>query len=381
MSSANMLNVDSNIDATSQVDMEDYKDDVRIIGYDPLVQPALLQHEIMSTPNSQQSIATGRNIAANIIHKRDDRVIVVIGPCSIHSPEQAIEYAKMLKQQLPNWPGLHIIMRAYFEKPRTTVGWKGLINDPDINGSFKINKGLRIARQLLCDITELGLPVGCELLDTISPQYLADLVSWGAIGARTTESQLHRELSSGVSFPIGFKNGTDGSVGVSVDAIRSAAHPHSFMGVTEQGLAAIVKTAGNADLHLILRGGTKGTNFDKDSVQAAEATIKKARPDNHPAIMIDCSHGNSSKNHRNQPKVISDISQQIRGGNTSIVGVMAESNINEGRQDVPAEGPSGLKHGVSITDACVDFQMTIDMLNELNDAVLFRRSQSQSNGV
>lgn len=178
-------------------------DDVRIIGYDPLVQPALLQHEIRSTAESQKSIAMGRNAAANIIHNRDDRVIVVIGPCSIHSPEQAIEYAKMLKEKIPQWPGLHIIMRAYFEKPRTTVGWKGLINDPDINGSFKINKGLRIARQLLCDITELGLPVGCELLDTISPQYLADLVSWGAIGARTTESQLHRELASGVSFPIG----------------------------------------------------------------------------------------------------------------------------------------------------------------------------------
>lgn len=379
---SNLLRVDSNLDATSQVDMEDYRDDVRIIGYDPLVQPALLQHEIRSTAESQKSIAMGRNAAANIIHNRDDRVIVVIGPCSIHSPEQAIEYAKMLKEKIPQWSGLHIIMRAYFEKPRTTVGWKGLINDPDINGSFKINKGLRIARQLLCDITELGLPVGCELLDTISPQYLADLVSWGAIGARTTESQLHRELASGVSFPIGFKNGTDGSVGVSVDAMRSAAHPHSFMGVTEQGLAAIVKTAGNADLHLILRGGTKGTNFDKDSVQAAEAAIKKARPDNHPAIMIDCSHGNSSKNHRNQPKVISDISQQIRAGNRSIVGVMAESNICEGRQDVPAEGPSGLKHGVSITDACVDFESTVNMLNELNDAVLFRRSQSsQSNGI
>ncbi|TIA91606.1 hypothetical protein E3P99_01011 [Wallemia hederae] len=379
--SSNMLYVDSNVDATSQVDMEEYKDDVRIIGYDPLVQPALLQHEIQSTQESKKAIALGRKIAANIIHKRDDRVIVVIGPCSIHSPEQAIEYAKMLKEKLPQWPGLHIIMRAYFEKPRTTVGWKGLINDPEINGSFKINKGIRVARQLLCDITELGLPVGCELLDTISPQYLADLVSWGAIGARTTESQLHRELASGVSFPIGFKNGTDGSVGVSVDAMRSSAHPHSFMGVTEQGLAAIVKTAGNADLHVILRGGTKGTNFDKESVQAAEAAIKKARPDNHPAIMIDCSHGNSSKNHRNQPKVVSSIAEQIRGGNTSIVGVMAESNINEGRQDVPAEGPSGLKHGVSITDACVDFQMTVDMLNELNDAVLFRRSQSQSNGV
>ncbi|KAG6332785.1 hypothetical protein ID866_6304 [Astraeus odoratus] len=348
--------------------------DRRVIGYDPLVQPALLLHEITATETSRLTIASARYNSARILAGQDDRVLVVVGPCSIHSPEQAMEYARLLKEKMPTWDNLLIIMRAYFEKPRTTVGWKGLINDPDIDGSFQINKGLRIARQLLCDLTNMGVPVGSELLDTISPQYISDLTSWGAIGARTTESQLHRELASGVSFPIGFKNGTDGSVTVAIDAMRSSSNPHAFMGVTEQGLAAIVKTRGNQDVHVILRGGSKGPNYSSEHVQAAVKNIEKARPANHPSIMIDCSHGNSQKNHNNQPKVVDDICQQLAAGDRNITGVMIESHINAGRQDVPAEGPSGLKYGVSITDACVDWETTVGMLDRLNEAVAQRRS-------
>ncbi|CAL1698002.1 unnamed protein product [Somion occarium] len=341
--------------------------------YDPLVQPALLRHEIRSSPESQRTIASARFSSARILAGRDNRVLVIVGPCSIHSPEQAVEYAKLLKAKIPSWNNLLIIMRAYFEKPRTTVGWKGLINDPDIDGSFHINKGLRIARQLLCDLNHLGVPVGSELLDTISPQYIADLISWGAIGARTTESQLHRELASGVSFPIGFKNGTDGSVTVAIDAMRSASNPHAFMGVTEQGLAAIVKTRGNQDVHVILRGGTSGTNYDEESVKKAAEQMGKARPGSWPSLMIDCSHGNSQKNHLNQSKVVSSICSQLRAGNRNITGVMIESHIKAGRQDVPAEGPQGLEYGVSITDACVDWETTVKMLDELNEAAGARK--------
>ncbi|KAH9011599.1 3-deoxy-7-phosphoheptulonate synthase [Lactarius hengduanensis] len=352
-----------------------YISDRRVIGYDPLIQPALLRHEIQSTSESHRIIASARFNAARIVAGHDDRVLVIVGPCSIHSPEQALAYAKLLKEKIPTWPNLLIIMRAYlYEKPRTTVGWKGLINDPAIDGSFQINKGLHLARQLLCDLTNLGVPVGSELLDTISPQYLNDLISWGAIGARTTESQLHRELASGVSFPIGFKNGTDGSVTVAVDAMRSSSNPHAFMGVTEQGIAAIVKTRGNQDVHVILRGGTKGPNFSAEHVREAASTIAKARPQNHPSIMIDCSHGNSQKNHNNQPKVLDDVCTQLRRGDKDITGVMIESHINEGRQDVPAEGPANLKYGVSITDACIDWQTTVTMLDRLNSAVQERRT-------
>ncbi|KAG8215274.1 3-deoxy-7-phosphoheptulonate synthase [Butyriboletus roseoflavus] len=354
--------------------LQEYMQDRRVIGYDPLVQPALLRHEITPTDASRLAIATARYNAARILAGQDERVLVIVGPCSIHSPEQAIEYAKLLKGKIPAWENLLIVMRAYFEKPRTTVGWKGLINDPDIDGSFQINKGLRTARQLLCDLTNLGVPVGSELLDTISPQYIADLISWGAIGARTTESQLHRELASGVSFPIGFKNGTDGSVSVAIDAMRSSSNPHAFMGVTEHGLAAIVKTRGNQDVHVILRGGTKGPNFASEHVTAAAKAIEKARPKNHPSIMIDCSHGNSQKNHNNQPKVVDDICSQLVAGDNTITGVMIESNINSGRQDVPSEGPNGLRYGVSITDACVDWATTVLMLDKLNDAVGQRRA-------
>ncbi|KAJ3875143.1 3-deoxy-7-phosphoheptulonate synthase [Lentinula edodes] len=359
-------------DFDDDVRVQQYLQDRRVIGYDPLVQPALLRHEITSSASSHRTIASARYSAASILAGNDDRVLVIVGPCSIHSPDQALEYAHMLKAKIPTWSNLLIVMRAYFEKPRTTVGWKGLINDPDINGTFKINKGLRTARQLLCDLTDLGVPVGSELLDTISPQYIADLISWGAIGARTTESQLHRELASGVSFPIGFKNGTDGSVTVAIDAMHSASNPHAFMGVTEQGLASIVKTRGNQDVHVILRGGTKGPNFSSEHIKDAAKAISKKQQ--FASIMVDCSHGNSQKNHNNQPRVLQDVCDQLAAGERNITGVMIESNINDGRQDVPSVGPAALKHGVSITDACVDFDTTVDMLNKLNEAVGKRRA-------
>ncbi|PVG00086.1 putative phospho-2-dehydro-3-deoxyheptonate aldolase, tyrosine-inhibited [Serendipita vermifera] len=350
-------------------ELQQYMDDRRVLGYEPLVQPALLKSEITSSPESRRTVARGRHGAASIIAGKDDRVLVIVGPCSIHDSSQALEYARLLKSKIDNWDALHIVMRTYL----TTVGWKGLINDPDIDGSFKINKGLRMARQLLCDITDLGVPVAGELLDTISPQYISDLLSWGAIGARTTESQLHRELASGVSFPIGFKNGTDGSVSIAVDAMRASSNPHAFMGVTDQGLAAIVKTSGNKDVHIILRGANKGPNYSKEFVQPAAAACLKARPERHPAIMIDCSHGNSSKNHNNQPLVLDDICQQLMDGQMSIIGVMIESHLQAGRQDVPPEGAKGLKYGVSITDACVDWATTVPMLDKLNEAVKKRR--------
>lgn len=324
----------------------------------------------------------GRKEAIEIVHKRDDRLLVICGPCSIHDPETALEYCgrlRTLSEKLNN--DLCIIMRAYLEKPRTTVGWKGLINDPDIDESFHINKGLRLSRQLFSDLTSAGMPIASEMLDTISPQFLNDLISLGAIGARTTESQLHRELASGLSFPIGFKNGTDGSLGVAVDAIGSAAAKHHFMGVTKQGLAAITRTTGNGDCFVVLRGGTNGTNYDKDSVKAARESLKKK--DQEEVLMIDCSHGNSLKDHRNQPKVAQAIGDQLREGEDAIVGVMIESNLDEGNQKVPTEGPTGLRKGVSITDACINWETTEQVLEQLAEAVRYRRSarSGMANGV
>lgn len=329
---------------------------------------------------------------------RSDRLLVICGPCSIHDPVAALEYAGRLKElsaKLSN--DLCIIMRAYLEKPRTTVGWKGLINDPDIDETFKINKGLRVSRQLFCDLTTLGMPIASEMLDTISPQFLADLISLGAIGARTTESQLHRELASGLSFPVGFKNGTDGSLTVAIDAVGAAAARHHFMGVTKQGLAAILRTSGNEHGFVILRGGTKGTNFDAESVKIAKEVLTKKGQKQ--AIMIDCSHGiphnhlrfditnmclgNSNKDHRNQPKVAKVIGEQLHAGERAIIGVMIESNIGEGNQKVPAEGPAGLKKGVSITDACIDWDTTVETLQGLAEAVRARRKlqNGQTNGT
>ncbi|KAI5794301.1 hypothetical protein DFH27DRAFT_128095 [Peziza echinospora] len=357
----------------------DEPEDVRVVGQDPLIPPQLLQHEIPLPIESKRTVLQGRRDAISVITQESDKLLVIVGPCSIHDPETALEYARRLfevKERLKD--DLVIIMRSYLEKPRTTVGWKGLINDPDIDESFQINKGLRVSRKLFVDLTTIGVPLGSEMLDTVSPQFLADCLSVAAIGARTTESQLHRELASGVSFPVGFKNGTDGSLSVAVDACQSAACPHHFMGVTKQGLAAITRTTGNEHCFVILRGGSKGPNYDAESIRVAKEALKKKNQ--RQILMVDCSHGNSLKNHRNQPSVSTTISAQLRAGEDAIIGVMIESNINEGRQDVPAEGKSGLKKGVSITDACVDWETTVTMLDDLADAVRVRRA-AKSNGT
>jgi 3-deoxy-7-phosphoheptulonate synthase len=300
-------------------------------GYNPLTPPNLLQHEIEQTPNSLRTVLQAREEAVAIVHGTDpaNRLLVIVGPCSVHDPESALDYCdRLLKLKEKNKDALLIVMRSYLEKPRTTVGWKGLINDPDIDNSFKINKGLRMSRQLFVDLTDRGMPIASEMLDTISPQFLADCLSVGAVGARTTESQIHRELSSGLSFPVGFKNGTDGTLDVAVDAIGAVKHPHHFLSVTKPGVVAIVGTVGNEDCFVILRGGTKGTNYDAKSV--GEAKAKLSQKGLRPRLMVDCSHGNSLKNHKNQPKVAAVLAEQIAAGETAIMGVMIESNINEG---------------------------------------------------
>jgi 3-deoxy-7-phosphoheptulonate synthase len=363
----------------------EHSEDVRVLGYDPLIPPALLQADIPASKTSIETVAKGRKECKEIIHQRDDRLLVMVGPCSIHDPATALEYAERLKQLSEKLSSdLCIIMRAYLEKPRTTVGWKGLINDPDIDETYKINKGLRVSRQLYADLTNMGMPIASEMLDTISPQFLADLISLGAIGARTTESQLHRELASGLSFPMGFKNGTDGSLSVAIDAVGAAAAKHHFMGVTKQGLAAITKTSGNEDGFVILRGGSKGTNYDAESVKLSREALKKKGQ--REVMMIDCSHGNSKKNHKNQPIVAQTIGDQLRQGEDAIVAVMIESNIHEGSQKVVDGGLSALQKGVSITDACIDWDTTVDVLEQLADAVRVRRQvkskqQNGTNGV
>ncbi|KAJ0396925.1 hypothetical protein P43SY_000984 [Pythium insidiosum] len=347
--------------------------DVRITGIRPLIPPACLLEEIPLTTKMAQTISRGRQGITNILRRMDDRLVVVVGPCSIHDVEAAMDYAKRLmalKKELEN--DLLIVMRVYFEKPRTTVGWKGLINDPDLNGTFNINKGLRVARQLLADINELGLPAGCEFLDTMSPQFICDLVSWGAIGARTTECQLHRELTSGLSMPIGFKNGTGGSLQLAVDAVVAARHPHCFLSVSSQGLAAIVNTAGNDCCHVILRGGKSGPNYEKKFVEEASALMLKANlMDN---VMVDCSHGNSRKDHKNQVSVAADIAAQIRAGDDRLVGVMLESNIKEGNQSLIPGQP--LEYGKSVTDACMSWETTQEVLRDLAAAVRERRNKA-----
>ncbi|GIJ91545.1 3-deoxy-7-phosphoheptulonate synthase [Aspergillus pseudoviridinutans] len=357
-------------------------EDTRVLGYDPLLSPQFLQSEIPAPAHAIEAVRSGRNQAIEIIEQRDDRLLVVVGPCSIHDPATALEYATRLKELSQKLSGeLCVIMRAYLEKPRTTVGWKGLINDPDIDETYNINKGLRVSRKLYADLTGMGMPIASEMLDTISPQYLADLISLGAIGARTTESQLHRELASGLSFPIGYKNGTDGNLTVAIDAIGAASHPHRFLGVTKQGLAAITKTSGNEHGFVILRGGNKGTNYDRESIKSAREALRAKKQ--REVVMVDCSHGNSKKDHRNQPLVAKEVADQLREGEDAIVGVMIESNINEGNQKVPPEGPSGLLKGVSITDACINWETTVTVLEDLADAVRTRRTvkASKSNGV
>lgn len=355
-------------------------EDWRITGYDPLTPPDLLQSQYPLSEKSRKNIVEGRDQACDILNGKDDRLLIVIGPCSIHDPKAALDYCERLtkfKESVKN--ELHIVMRAYLEKPRTTVGWKGLINDPDIDGTFNINKGLRISRELFCSLTE-KLPIAGEMLDTISPQFLSDLFSVGAIGARTTESQLHRELASGLSFPVGFKNGTDGSLGVAIDALRSSAHPHHFLSVTKPGIVAIVGTEGNKDTFVILRGGKRGTNYDEASVNEAHEQLKAASiTTSGPRIMVDCSHGNSNKDHRNQPKVAQVVAEQVKKGSKKICGLMIESNIVEGNQKVPpAEqgGKDALVYGKSITDACVNWEDTEKILTGLAAAVKARRELS-----
>ncbi|MET3924675.1 3-deoxy-7-phosphoheptulonate synthase [Devosia sp. 2618] len=345
-------------------------DDLRITEIKPLTTPIEVMRQHPRTDAATRTVLSARHDFHNILAGSDDRLAVVVGPCSIHDPIAAIDYAKRLaplREKLGD--RLEIIMRVYFEKPRTTVGWKGLINDPNLDGSFAIDEGLHTARALLLDINNLGLPAACEFLDMTTPQYIADLVSWAAIGARTTESQIHRELASGLSCPVGFKNGTDGNVKIALDAVSSASQPHHFLAVTKDGRSAIAATTGNEDCHIILRGG-KTTNFDAASVAAAAAAAEKAGI--APTIMIDASHANSSKNPENQPVVLADIGAQMAAGDGRIIGVMVESNLVAGRQDL-IEGEE-LVYGQSITDGCIGWDTTVTALEALAEAVTQRRA-------
>lgn len=347
--------------------------DLRIQQIRPLIPPAILIEELPLSDASANRVITSRETIKNILTQKDDRLLVVMGPCSIHDPVAALDYAKRLKELSDSVSkDLFIVMRVYFEKPRTTIGWKGLINDPNLDNSYAVNKGLRIGRSLLLDITEIGLPTGCEFLDPISPQFFADIVSWAAIGARTTESQVHRNLASGLSMPVGFKNGTGGSVQVAIDAILAASNKHSFLGVTEQGIAAIVTTKGNEDCHIILRGHENGPNFDKESIQKTLRALHEATLPER--VMIDTSHGNSGKDYTKQPLVASDIGIQISEGNRGIVGLLIESFIEDGKQNF---GPrDSLVYGKSITDACMGWEMTIPVIKNLATAVAKRRTNS-----
>ena len=351
-------------------------DDLRIREIKELAPPAHAMREFVCTPAVSSLVHDSRQSVHRILHGMDDRLAVVIGPCSIHDTKAALDYARRLKAERDRFSGeLEIIMRVYFEKPRTTVGWKGLINDPHMDGSFNINEGLRIARGLLLEINEMGLPAGCEFLDMITPQYIADLVSWGAIGARTTESQVHRELASGLSCPVGFKNGTDGNVRIAVDAMKAASHPHHFLSVTKGGHSAIVSTSGNEDCHVILRGG-KAPNFDAPSVEAACAEMAKAGLAQR--VMIDASHANSNKKPENQPAVCQDVAGQIAGGETRIMGLMIESNLVAGRQDLVPGQP--LTYGQSVTDGCIDWDSSVAVLEGLAQAVKERRRALHTSG-
>jgi len=345
-------------------------DDTRIRAVRPLVSPAIVLDEAPVTAAVEALVEATRERIADVLHGRDDRMVVVVGPCSIHDHDQAIEYARRLKDAADELgDALITVMRVYFEKPRTTVGWKGYINDPRLDGSCRINEGLRRARDLLLAISELGLPAGTEFLDLLSPQYVADLIAWGAIGARTTESQSHRQLASGLSCPVGFKNGTDGSVQVAADAIVAARASHSFMGITKMGVAAIFETRGNHDGHVILRGG-RTPNHDAAHVDGACAVLRAAGL--REQVMIDCSHANSGKQHRRQIDVAQGIAQRVAAGERRVVGVMIESHLHEGRQDL--KPGTALLHGVSITDACLGWDDTRSVLDALARAVRARRS-------
>ena len=351
--------------------MKHVTDDLHIGGIRPLIAPGVLIEELPVSEQASTLIWKAREEAAAIIDGSDDRLVAVVGPCSIHDTGAALEYADKLGRVAGELAAeLLVIMRVYFEKPRTTVGWKGLINDPALDGSFDINQGLHLARHLLLDLAERGIPAGSEFLDTIIPQYTADLVSWGAIGARTTESQIHRELASGLSMPIGFKNGTDGNTKDAIDAIGAARNAHHFLSVTKQGMSAIVETTGNRQCHAILRGSQEGPNHDGASVDALSAELEAAGLP--PRVMIDCSHGNSRKDPARQPAVLSDVAGQVAAGSGQLIGAMIESHLVGGRQDVG--NGQDLVYGQSITDACIGWDETVPMLEKLAAAVRARRA-------
>jgi len=335
---------------------------VNVIAQDVLLTPEEVKRRVPMTGAAQKTVLDGRLTVENILDRRDHRFMVVVGPCSIHDPAAALDYAQRLKRLADEVSdSLYVVMRVYFEKPRTTTGWKGLINDPHMNDSFDIEEGLQLARKVLLDINQLGLPTGTEALDPISPQYLSDLIAWSAIGARTTESQTHREMASGLSTPVGFKNGTDGGLMVAVNALLSVSNPHSFLGIDQDGQVAVIRTKGNRYGHIVLRGGAKGPNYDSVTIALVEKELaKNSLPAN---IMVDCSHANSNKDPSLQPLVMNDVVHQIMEGNQSIVGAMLESNINAGNQAIPSD-LSQLKYGVSVTDACIDWTSTERLLRD-----------------
>ncbi|MGA8882572.1 MAG: 3-deoxy-7-phosphoheptulonate synthase [Acinetobacter sp.] len=355
-----------NTQQSNQITQSDI-DDVNVKSILPLVTPAELKKELPLTENVYQTVLKGRETVRNILDGKDKRLFIVIGPCSIHDTVAAHEYAdrlKVLSDKIKD--SIYVVMRVYFEKPRTTVGWKGLINDPDMNDSFNIEKGLRIGRQLLLELNEKGLPCATEALDPNSPQYYQDLISWSAIGARTTESQTHREMSSGLSSPVGFKNGTDGGLTVATNAMQSVKHGHSFLGLNDQGQVSVIHTSGNPYAHVVLRGGNGKPNYDAGSVADAEAALAKAKVSGK--IMIDTSHANSNKDPYLQPLVLKNITEQILDGNKSIVGLMVESHLKGGRQDIPAD-LNDLEYGKSVTDGCIDWETTEKALLDMHEAL------------
>lgn len=347
-------------------------DDLRISGLNPLISPAVLNYFLPVSDEASELVADARAQADAILKGEDDRLLVIVGPCSIHDPEAALEYGRLLKAEADRLKkDIFVVMRVYFEKPRTTVGWKGLINDPKLDDSFDINHGLRVARGLLLELANMGIPAGTEFLDTISPQYIADLIAWGAIGARTTESQIHRELASGLSMPVGFKNGTGGSIQIALDAIQSSSRPHHFLSVTKQGVSAIVSTSGNDSCHIILRGGKSGPNYSEEQIAEVETVLReKGLP---PHVMIDCSHGNSLKDYRKQPEVADALCKQIAKGSKSVVATMIESNLVEGNQKL-VPNLEKLTHGQSVTDACISWSDTVKVLDGFAEAVRARRN-------
>ncbi|MBG11326.1 MAG: 3-deoxy-7-phosphoheptulonate synthase [Gammaproteobacteria bacterium] len=342
-------------------------DNLNVQSNNPLITPQMLKAELPLVGDALDTVQEARQTIFDILDRKDHRLFVVVGPCSIHDPKAAIDYAQKLKVLVPKLADtIYLVMRVYFEKPRTSIGWKGLINDPYLDDSFKIEEGLRIGRRLLLDIANIGLPTSTEALDPISPQYLQDLIAWSAIGARTTESQTHREMSSGLSSPVGFKNGTDGGLMVAINAMQSVSSPHRFLGINSDGQVSVVTTSGNPYAHMVLRGGSQGPNFESAHVAQCEEALERGGVSQN--IMIDCSHANSGKNPDRQPLVLKDMTRQILGGNRSIIGAMLESNIHHGNQSIPAD-LSELKYGVSVTDACMNWDTTESALIEMADSL------------